>query len=84
MPSNEADIQLAISAIQTSQTPAVSRAAATYNVVELTLWNRHAGKPARRDCQPKSKKLTQQEEEVIVKHIRDLDTRGSLPIYNVI
>ena len=50
MPSNEADIQLAIAAISTSQIRAVSRAAATYNVVESTLRNRRAGKPARRDC----------------------------------
>jgi hypothetical protein len=46
MPSNEADILLAISAIYTSQVPAVSRAAATYNVVESTLRNsvRHGGR----------------------------------------
>ena len=50
MPLNEADIWLAIAAISTSQIRAVSRAAATYNVVELTLRNRRAGKPARRDC----------------------------------
>jgi hypothetical protein len=58
MPSKEADIQLAIIAVTTSQIQAVSCAAATYNVVESTLRNRRAGKPARRDCQPNSKKLT--------------------------
>ena len=81
IPSNEADIQLAISAIQTSQIPAVSPAAATYNVVESTLRNRRAGKPARRDCQPSSKKLTQLEEEVIVRYILDLDFREFAPTY---
>jgi hypothetical protein len=81
MPSNEADIQLAISAIHTSQILAVSRAASAYNVVESTLRNRRAGKPARRDCKPNSKKLTQLEEEVIVRYILDLDTRGFAPTY---
>ena len=36
---------------------------------------------ARRDCQPNSKKLTQLEEEVIVKYILDLDLRGFAPTY---
>ena len=73
MPSNEEDIQLAISAIYTLQISTVSRAAATYNVVESTLRNRRAGKPARRDSQPNSKKLAELEEEVIVRYILDLD-----------
>jgi hypothetical protein len=81
MPSNEADVQLAISAIHTSEILAVSRAASAYNVVESTLRNRRAGKPARRDCKPNSKKLTQLEEEVIVRYILDLDTRGFAPTY---
>jgi hypothetical protein len=81
MPSNEADIQLAIAAISTSQIRAVSRAAATYNVVESTLRNRRAGKPARRDCQPNSKKLTTLEEEVVVRNILHLDQRGFAPTY---
>jgi hypothetical protein len=37
--------------------------------------------PARRDCQPNSKKLTQLEEEVIVNYILNLDTRGFAPTY---
>jgi hypothetical protein len=81
MPSNEAGIQLAISAIHNLQIPAVSRAAATYNVVESTLRNRRAGMPARRDCQPTSKKLTELEEEVIVRYILDLEQRGFAPTY---
>jgi len=47
----------------------------------MTLRDRRAGKPARRDCQPNSKKLTELEEEVIVKYILDLDTRGLAPTY---
>jgi hypothetical protein len=37
--------------------------------------------PARRDCQPNTKKLTQLEEEVIVRYILDLDQRGFAPTY---
>jgi hypothetical protein len=84
MPSNEADIQLAILAVTSSQISAVRRAAAAYEVVESTLRNRRAGKPARRDCQPNSKKLTQREEEVIIRYILDLDTRGFSPTYNAV
>lgn len=50
----------------------------------MTLRDRRAGKPARRDCQPNSKKLTQLEEEVIVKYILDLDLRGFPPTYTAV
>ncbi|KAJ8111257.1 hypothetical protein OPT61_g6105 [Boeremia exigua] len=56
-------------------------AAAIYSVAETTLRRRRAGRPARRDCQPNSKKLTQLEEEVIVKYILDLDLRRFAPTY---
>ena len=67
--SNEGDIQLAISSIKSGQLKHNRRAADTYNVAESTLRGRRAGVPARRDCQPNSKKLTQREEEVIVKYL---------------
>ena len=79
--SNEADVQLAILAINSHQIIANRRAADVYNVPESTLRDRRAGKAARRDCQPNSKKLTQLEEEVIVSHILDLDLRGFAPTY---
>jgi hypothetical protein len=47
----------------------------------MTLRDRRAGKPPRRDCQPNSKKLTQREEQVIVSYILDLDRRGFAPTY---
>jgi hypothetical protein len=78
---NEAHIQLAISSINAKQIQGNRPAAAIYNVAEATLRRRRAGVPARRDCQPNSKKLTLQEEEVIVSHILDLDTRGFAPTY---
>ena len=48
---------------------------------ERTIRRRRVGNPARGDCQPNSKKLTQLEEEVVVKYILDLDLRGFAPTY---
>jgi hypothetical protein len=79
--SNEVDIQLAISSLNTNQIQSKRRAAATFNVPESTLRDRRAGRPARRDCQPNARKLTQVEEEVIVRYILDLDLRGFAPTY---
>jgi hypothetical protein len=77
----EADIHLAILALNANQIQTERRAAAMFEVSRATLHRRRNGKPARRDCQPNSKKLTQQEEEVIVKYILDLDLRGFSPTY---
>jgi hypothetical protein len=78
---NEADIQLAISSIKSHQIQSNCRAAAVYNVSERTIRRWRAGTLARRDCQPNLKKLTQLEEEVVVKYILDLDLRGFAPTY---
>jgi hypothetical protein len=79
--SNEADVQLAVSSIKSHQIQSNRSAATVYNVSERTIRRRRAGKLARRDCQPNSKKLAQLEEEVIVSHILDLDLRGFAPTY---
>jgi hypothetical protein len=79
--SHEADISLAISALNKNQIQTERRAADTFDVSRATLHRRRDGKPARRDCQPNSKKLTQQEEKVIVQYILDLDLRGFAPTY---
>ena len=79
LPYKEADILLAILAIDSGQIPSVRRAAATFSIPEATLRDRRAGKSAQRDCELKSKKLTKLEEEVIVKHVLDLDLRGFAP-----
>jgi hypothetical protein len=81
---NEADILLAISAIDQGQIRSENKAAAIFNVPQSTLNDRRAGKAARRDCQPKSKKLTELEEEVIVRHILELDSRGFAPSLNAV
>jgi hypothetical protein len=81
LPSNKVDIQLAILSIKASQIQSNRSAAGVYNIPKATLRHRRAGRPARRDCQPNSKKLTQLEEQVIVGHILDLDLRGFAPTY---
>jgi hypothetical protein len=81
LPLNEADIQLAISSIDAQQIQGNRPAAVVYSVAETTLRRRRAGVPARRDCQPNSRKLTQREEEVIVSYILDLDRHGFAPTY---
>jgi hypothetical protein len=79
--SSEADIQLTISSLNRHQIKTERAAVRTFNVPRMTLRDRRAGRPARRDCQPNSKKLTQLEEEVIVSYILDLDQRGFAPTY---
>jgi hypothetical protein len=78
---NESDLVLASVAINCQQLQSSRRAASTYKVPKSTLNDRRAGKLARRDCQPNSKKLTTVEEEVIVSYIIELDLRGFAPTY---
>ena len=84
LPQNEADIQLAISAVNATQILPVRRAASAFNIPESTLRDRRAGRPARRDCRPNSKKLSLLEEEVIISYVLDLDQRGFAPTYAVV
>ena len=79
MPYNKGDILLAISSIDAAQIPSARRATAIFNVPKATLRDRRARKPTRRNCKPNLKKLTKLEEEVIIRHILDLDTRGFAP-----
>jgi hypothetical protein len=81
---NEADIELTISAPDRKQFDTERNAIYTFNVPRSTLCDQRAGKPARRDCQPNSKKLTQLEGEVIINYIFDLDQRGFAPTYAAI
>ena len=81
---NEADLLLAISAINQKQIQSERRAASTYNVPRSTLQTRRAGVTSRRDCEPNSKKLTKLEEEAIIQHILDLDLRGFAPTLDAV
>jgi hypothetical protein len=79
--SNEADIQLDVTSINASQIQSNRLVATAFNIPRSTLNDQRAGRPARRDCQPNSKKVTQLEEEVIFSYIFDLDQRGFAPTY---
>jgi hypothetical protein len=72
-PPDEADISLALSSLNASQIESTQCAATIFSVLKSTLINQRARKPARHNCQPNSKKLTQQEEQVIVSYVLDLD-----------
>jgi hypothetical protein len=76
---NEARIQLALQVIKQDANLSVRRAAAIYNVPHSTLADRHAGMASQRDWKPKSKRLLETEEQVIIQHILDLDSRGFPP-----
>jgi hypothetical protein len=76
---DEARIILAIQAIQNDATLSCRVASSIYNVPRATLQKRLAGRSARRDCEANSKKLTKLEEEVIVGHIKELDSHGFSP-----
>ena len=78
-PYNEGDISLAILAINQNQVQSGRRAATIYKVPKSTLRGRRAGVLPRRDSEPNSKKLNKLEEEVITRHILDLDSRGFSP-----
>ena len=82
LPCNEADILLAISAIKQGHIPTIKQAAALYNVPRTTLSNQYASKPARRDYYSTTKKLTPLKEEVIIKHILNLNAREFPPSLN--
>jgi predicted ABC-type ATPase len=82
--SNKADLQLAISSINSDQIQSNRSAAAIYSVSEQTIRRRRASISARRDCQPNLKKPTQLEEEVIISYILNLDQRGFAPLYAAI
>ena len=75
----EGRLLLSIRAIDLYQFDSVRRAAASFNVPKSTLYDRRAGRTARRDCEPNAKKLDKMEESALVQYILDLDSRGYSP-----
>jgi helix-turn-helix, Psq domain len=75
----EARIIMAMEAIRTSKKMSRRAAAKLYNIPESTLRDRLAGRSSRLETRPNSHKLTKIEEEVIVRYILDMDTRGFAP-----
>ncbi|KAG6996429.1 hypothetical protein FocnCong_v015407 [Fusarium oxysporum f. sp. conglutinans] len=75
----ELNILLAIQALQNDLKLSLRRAAKVYKVSLTTLWRRQQGILSQRDTIPKSRKLSDLEEQIIVQFILDLDSRGFPP-----
>lgn len=75
----EARIVMAIEAIRTTKKMSRRRAAKLYNIPESTLRDRINGRPTISEYRPKNHKLTELEEQVLLRYILDLDERGFAP-----
>jgi hypothetical protein len=76
---DEGRVILALQALQNDKNLSVSAAAKIYNVNRMTLARRRAGKPARCNTTPNSRKLTQSEEKAIVQYVIELIARAFPP-----
>ncbi|MBE3045679.1 hypothetical protein IMZ48_24655 [Candidatus Bathyarchaeota archaeon] len=77
--SNEGRLELAVKAIQGRDKLSTRQAARIYNVPRSTLRGRINGKCFRQDTRANSIKITELEEEAIIKYVLDLDSRGFSP-----
>lgn len=77
--SDEGRLQIAIPTIRNHKDLSVRGAAKVYRVPETTLRDGMNGRRARQDTRANSKKMTELEEEAIVKYVLDLDSRGFSP-----
>ena len=75
-PSIEAKTLLALQALQNNPKLSVRRAAKMYEIDDRRLRRRQQGIQSRRDWIPKSRKLSDLEEQIIVQLVLDLDSRG--------
>jgi hypothetical protein len=76
---NESDMLLAVNVIRQNPQLKIRRIARIHKVLYSTLYTRIHGTPAKRDTINKAQKLTKLEEETIVRHILDLDSRAFPP-----
>jgi hypothetical protein len=81
---NEGNILLAMSAFQSGQCASISAAARIYNVSKATLTRRINGGTTREDYTLTNKKLTNIEEEVLVRDILKLDAQGLSPTISLV
>jgi hypothetical protein len=76
---SEGEVLLALYSIKQGQFSNIRGAAKASNIPESTLRGRVHGSLARRDRTPNSRKLTNLEEQALVEHLLDLDSRGFGP-----
>ena len=74
--SKESRIQMAISAYQKGQVKSIKRAVALFAVPESTVRDRLHSTKSRSETRANSHKLTESEEELLLKRLLDADTRG--------
>jgi len=72
----EGAVQLTVQSLNEKQTRSERDAAAAYNVPRSTTQRRRAETQSRRGFQPNSKKLAKLEEETVVRHALEPDTRS--------
>jgi hypothetical protein len=72
----EARLLLALQALQNNPKLKLRPTARLYQVDYYALRRRHNGIQSQRDTTPKSRKLSDLEEQIIVQFILDLDSRG--------
>jgi hypothetical protein len=75
-PSDEAKTLFALQTLQNNPKLSIRRAAKIYEISEHRLRRRQKGIQSRRDFIPKSRKLSDTEEDIIVQFVIDLDSRG--------
>ncbi|KAF7181278.1 hypothetical protein CNMCM7691_000496 [Aspergillus felis] len=75
----EGRILLAISALKKQEISNIREAARVYNIPRSTLQDRLRGKTFRNEARANSHKLTQSEEESLVRWILSIDQRGAAP-----
>jgi len=75
----EGRLLLAIKAVKSKQIASIRAAAKTFDVPRSTLTDRVRGRSARVDSIPNGRKLSNTEEEVLLKWILSMDSRGLPP-----
>ncbi|EED16233.1 conserved hypothetical protein [Talaromyces stipitatus ATCC 10500] len=80
----EGRILLAISDLKNGRIRSVRKAAEIYNISRSTLQNRINGMPYRAEKRANNHKLTQSEEDSLVKWVLDLDRRGLPPRHSLV
>src|SRR4051794_29456198 len=76
---HEGRLQLALQAYNRNEFKSYRAAADAFNVKSLRLSERARGVPFRLETPPNSRKLTQSEEQTIIRYILNLDSRGFSP-----
>jgi hypothetical protein len=81
---NEAQVQLALQAMENDKKLSLRKAARLYSVAPTTLYKRRNGICSRTEILPNSRNLDPIEEQVIVRRILDLYEQGFAPAYSVV